>query len=276
MSYYLSLNNICYCMKKFRVGFSFLLLVIVCLFCKQFIVLINYLSALFLHELAHLYVAIKHGYSLKIIRLDIFGLSVELKEKINDNDNFAVNIAGPLCNLCISVVCLAIYWLVPVSYEILNTFCVANLAIAVFNLLPIANLDGGKIFSGFIKSDKVFKILDVSVRIILSIVFFVLFILSLDYSANYFYLLMIIFFVTCKSKREPTFSLFRDRNKRVEKVQIYKVCNNDNLYSLIKKIENKKYTVFYIHEQRKYVDEEDILELVKTYPLATKIHSIDI
>ncbi|MBQ8615437.1 MAG: hypothetical protein IJ415_02605, partial [Clostridia bacterium] len=133
-------------MKKFKIGPSFFLLIVVCIMTKNIVLMLNYLLALFLHEIAHLWVAGKRGYSLRTIKLDMFGLAVDLNEKVDDKDQFAINIAGPVCNLFVCVLCLATYWLIPTSYIYLNTFCFSNLILAIFNLLPVYPLDGGKIF----------------------------------------------------------------------------------------------------------------------------------
>ena len=142
-------------MKKFKLGISFLLLILICFITGNVELIINYILALTLHELAHLFVAVKSGYSLKLIKLDMFGLSIDLNEMIDDRDNFKINIAGPVCNLLMVVCCMAFYWLIPTSYFYLNTFCFANLILAIFNLLPVYPLDGGKIFRGIIKNDKI-------------------------------------------------------------------------------------------------------------------------
>ena len=156
-------------MKKIRVGPSFLLLVLLGFLTGKFVLIFNYLCALILHELAHALVAVRAGYSLKLIKLDVFGLSIELNERIDDKDCFKINIAGPIFNLLLCVICMAMYWLIPSSYGYLNTFCFCNLVLAIFNLLPVYPLDGGKIFRGLIKSDKTYKVLDCVIRYFLAV-----------------------------------------------------------------------------------------------------------
>ena len=138
-------------MKKFKVGISFLLLVLVCVVFQKFTLLINYILALMLHELAHIFVATKCGYTLKEFKLSLFGVAVELNEKIDEKDSFAINISGPFFNLFLCLICVALYWLIPVSFSILNTFCISNLTLAIFNLLPIYPLDGFKLVEVFSK-----------------------------------------------------------------------------------------------------------------------------
>ena len=123
-------------MKKIKIGISFFLLTLVAFSCGKINLILNYFFALILHELAHLLVAVKSGYTLKRIKLDMFGLLVELNETIDEKDGFKINIAGPIFNLMLCVVCMALYWLIPVSYFYLNTFCFCNLILAIFILKP--------------------------------------------------------------------------------------------------------------------------------------------
>ena len=262
-------------MKKCKIGISFFLLFILCLVFKQFKLLINYFFALALHELAHLLVAISRGYKLKLIQIDMFGLSIDLDAELSDKDSFAVNIAGPMCNLFLCLMCVPIYSLFPASNLVLSEFCFTNLALTLFNLLPIYPLDGGKLFRSMIKSDKTYVRLDIVVRIVFITTFLGLFIHSCFTTVNYFYLLMIIFFVTSKRKQMPTFSLFKFNNSRsFEKVCLIKVGECDNLFKMIKQIKSHKYTIFYYPTKKLYIDEDVALTLALKYPLSTEIKDI--
>lgn len=249
-------------MRKFKLGASFLLVITTCLVFGKVVLLFNYLLALFLHEMAHLLVASKRGYSLKQVKLDMFGLAVELNEKIDEKDQFAINIAGPLCNLLLCVLCLATYWLFPISYIYLNTFCFASLILAIFNLLPVYPLDGGKIFAGIIKNGKVYKILDCVVRFILATLFICAFIISCFSAPNVLFLVLSIFFLTSKGEKEATMSIFKFRhNKHFDKVVILKVDETETLFNLIKEIKSHHYTIFYVPKLNKYFDEDMIVDL---------------
>lgn len=262
-------------MKKCKIGISFLLLVVLCIILHQFKMLINYFFALTFHELAHLLVAISRGYKLKQFKIDMFGLSIDLDNEIEDKDSFAVNVAGPMCNLFLCLVCLAMYTLIPKSYNVLNEFCISNLVLAIFNLLPVYPLDGGKIFRAFVKSDKAYARLDIIIRLIFSLLFLALFIYSCFVNINYFYLLMFVFFITSKRKQTPTFSLFKfNKSKSFDKINLIKICESDNLYSIIKHIKKHNYTIFYVSEKKEYLDEDTILELALKYPLSTILMDI--
>ena len=262
-------------MKKCKIGISFFLLLILCFIFQQFKLLINYFFALALHELAHLLVAISRGYKLKLIQIDMFGLSIDLDADLSDKDSFAVNIAGPMCNLFLCLLCLAMYSLFPTSHLVLSEFCFTNLALALFNLLPIYPLDGGKLFRSMIKSDKAYMRLDIAVRLVFATVFLGLFIYSCFNTINYFYLLMSIFFITSKRKQTPTFSLFKfNTSHSFEKVNLIKVGEGDNLFKMIKQIKSHKYTIFYYPIKKLYIDEDQALTLALKYPLSTEIKDI--
>lgn len=264
-------------MKKIKIGASIILLLIMCLIFHNIVLLFNYMLALFLHEMAHLYVATKRGYNLKQFKLDMFGMSIELDEEVLSRDSFAINIAGPLLNLGLCVFCMAMYWIFPLSYVYLNVFCFANLSLALFNLLPLYPLDGGKIFKSMISNDKLYFRLDVAFRVMLSLIFLVLFIISVFNIINWFYLLMTIFFATSFQKKVPTFSIFKHtREKYFQKVVLIKVSIDDDLYSLIKLIKRKYYTIFYCNKfSGLYIDEDRVIYLATRYPLKTRLKELN-
>lgn len=260
-------------MKKFKIGISFYLLVLVCVLTKNIILLFNYFIALVLHELAHLWVATSKGYKLKQMHLSICGLFIKLDEQIEDKDSFLINIAGPSLNLLLSVFCVALFWLVPSSYSYLNTFCISNLALVVFNLLPIYPLDGGKVVKGIFKNKKHFKVFNRVVKWLFIALFAGLFIYSCFNAINYFYLIMVIFFITLKDNHQPTLSVFKFKNKcKIEKIIMLKIKPTETLFSLLKQLKNSTYTIFYCKEtKQQYIDEENVISLSTKYPLTTQI-----
>lgn len=262
--------------KKVRIGISFFALVGVCVFTGKFLILLNYFLALGLHEMAHLFAATTRGYKLKQFKLDMLGMSLELDADIDGRDNFFINLAGPIFNLFLAICCMAVYWLLPNSYQLLNCFCVCNLILAVFNLLPIYPLDGGKIFRGLIKKDSTYKKLDLIIRLIFTAFFVALFVFSIFNKTNWFYLVMATFFVLSHPKKSPTFSIFKtDKEKQFQTVRLIKVDGQDNLYSLIKRINKQNYTIFYFNNPSpRYIDEDTIISYATRYPLKTKLFEL--
>lgn len=263
-------------MKKFKVGPSLIFLVAVLVVFKNFLLLLNYLFALILHELAHLFVATTKGYKLKQMRLDMFGLSITLDDEIADKDAFAINIAGPIFNLLLCLICMALYWAVPASYKFLSMFCVANFWLATFNLLPIYPLDGGKIFRAFFKTDKAYKRTDFFLRLTFSILFGALFVFSCFKQINLFYLIMLMFFATSKPKTKPTFTIFKTaKQKNFSKVVLIKVNEDCTIIDLLKQIKRAHYTIFYCNTTKtRYLDEDNLINFSLCNPLTTKLNQI--
>ncbi len=262
-------------MKKFKISPSFFLLVLFCVLTNRIVLIFNYILALLLHELAHLFVATNCGYSLKLIKLDLFGLSVELNERIDDKDSFKINIAGPCFNLLLCLICVSFYWFVPRSFFYLNQFCFCNLILAVFNLLPIYPLDGGKIFRGIIKSDKVYRILDCLIRSLFAGLCVLMFVSSCFVAPNVLFLLLGLFFILSKGEKVSTMSIFKFKQKKsFDKVIILKVCENETLFNMIKQIKSHHYTIFYVPTLNKYYDEDDIIDLSLKNLLTTQIQDV--
>lgn len=261
-------------MKKLKIGLSFWLIIAFCAITNSIVLLMNYLLALFLHELAHLFVAIKKGYTLNKIKLDLFGLSLDLDEPIMDKDNFAINIAGSMFNLFMCIVCLAFYSIIPSSYLYLNTFYFSNLMLAIFNLLPVYPLDGGKIFRSLIKNNKTFKIVDTVVRVSLAIGSIILFIKFRHVTNSVIFLILALFFLM-STNRTYSLSIFKfKQQKSFDKVLIYKVDKHMNLFQMIKKIKPNNYTIFYISKTHKYIDEDELISLATRYPLNTNCEEL--
>ncbi|MCL2176901.1 MAG: site-2 protease family protein [Firmicutes bacterium] len=105
-----------------------------------------YLLSVVLHELAHSFVAKKRGYALGRINILPYGASIEgSSQDMAYADEIAVSLAGPLFNLLVCLFFVAFWWLVPLTFYYTEIIVIANLSLAVFNLLPIFPLDGGRV-----------------------------------------------------------------------------------------------------------------------------------
>ena len=96
------------------------------------------LNALFLHELGHILMIYHLKEKISVFYLIPFGFSCRLKNqsKIRKNKILKIILAGPVMSF--TVAGLVFLWT--------KEFALVNLIIGIFNLIPIGNLDGGRIF----------------------------------------------------------------------------------------------------------------------------------
>jgi Zn-dependent protease len=113
--------------------------------------LLFFLSVL-IHELAHSFVAMKHGIKVTSIRLLIFGgLAQVASEPRTGRHEFLIALSGPAASMALGMFFLTIYSFVllagpatPVS-AIAGWLAFANIMLALFNMIPGFPLDGGRI-----------------------------------------------------------------------------------------------------------------------------------
>lgn len=116
-----------------------------CIKGELFLFLLSALVAL-QHECAHAFAAAKLGYKLRKIVLMPYGAVIDGDLRgISFKDEIFVALCGPLCNLCIAALFVAIWWLHPTVYAFTDTACYSSLAIGLINFLPAYPLDGGRI-----------------------------------------------------------------------------------------------------------------------------------
>jgi Zn-dependent protease/predicted transcriptional regulator len=109
-----------------------------------------FFMSILIHELAHSYVAIKHGIKVTSIRLLIFGgIEQATSEPKNGRHEFLIALAGPATSMALGMLFLAIYVFAgakgtPVAI-IAIYLALGNFFLAVLNLIPGFPLDGGRI-----------------------------------------------------------------------------------------------------------------------------------
>lgn len=104
------------------------------------------------HELAHSFVAVKHGIRVASIRLFIFGgLAQVTSEPRTGRHEFLIALAGPATSMALGMFFLAVYSYMMVASPkspvsgIAGFLAAANVILALFNLIPGFPLDGGRI-----------------------------------------------------------------------------------------------------------------------------------
>ena len=100
----------------------------------------------FIHELGHLFTGLALGLKPETLKIMPFGISIVFKifrqEPKIYLKKLLIAIAGPVVNITISIIGTILKWKTNIIY--------ANFLIAIFNLLPIYPLDGGRILKSIL------------------------------------------------------------------------------------------------------------------------------
>jgi len=125
----------------------FVIVMLLSVLTGQFLELLTLFTIVFIHELGHVCAAVLTGVTVKSVQLLPFGgvAVIEDHGRLTAFREIFIALAGPLQNvlmiLCASFLQSAGYG----NEAFLSYFISANTIIALFNLLPILPLDGGKI-----------------------------------------------------------------------------------------------------------------------------------
>lgn len=208
--------------------FLFLLLFLIT---SQFEIYIIVMIFAIVHELGHLVAGLALGYKVEEIKITPMGLRLQFKvkskeynEKIKNGNRLNVKkaiiaIAGPITNLIIFIVLMLLQKL---DFTFTNTYIYqiiiySNILIAIFNMLPIYPMDGGrvineilKIIIGYKKAYKITYILSKTLLIILTAIASI----SILYLKN-IAILFIIMYLWCLELQEIR---RYNRRKSIEKV----------------------------------------------------------
>ena len=141
---------------KFRIDLKIFAFIILFFITKQIEIYSLIMAFAIIHELAHLFAGIILKFEPEKLELIPLGLTVSFKINLNDYNKKIYNAnefeikkiiiasAGPIINLIIAI----LFYKFKFFPKINQTIVYANLLIAIFNLLPIYPLDGGRILKG--------------------------------------------------------------------------------------------------------------------------------
>ncbi len=124
-------------------------------------------SGFILHEMAHKAVANHYGAQARFVMwtqglaimliLSIFGFLFAApgavyiySNSISRKENGLISLAGPVTNIVIAVIFVALAFIAPISAFNMNLWALGaqiNLILAIFNMLPMFPLDGSKVFA---------------------------------------------------------------------------------------------------------------------------------
>lgn len=180
------------------------------------------------------------------VSLSYYGETLEEKDEVN------IALAGPFVNFLSAFLVMAVWWLFPSFYSISKEFTLVSFVIALFNLLPAYPLDGGRVFVAccgrFMDRKKTIEITMV-LNVVLSVIFFLMFIVFCFINFNPTYLLFGVFLVMglldlkFLSKFEKL-NVFNKNFKNFSKPRFLVITEEATLKEILKKVEPNKTTIF--------------------------------
>ena len=241
---------------------------------NQFLI---YMLTLCLHEYAHYFVAKKCGYRLNKVVFMPYGAGIGGKSQIiNSKHEIIIALAGPIINLICVVLCVSVWWLFPVSYSYTETFVFSSLALGAFNLIPVFPLDGGRVAICYLSNKfnkiKVYKLMKI-VCVFFSLLFLVLFIVSVFYSINLTFMFNSAFlFFSCFGTDENIYferTISSSGTKQIlnpVEIKSYIVNKSVPFYKLVKYIGGNHYSKFYVVDNNnkilKVITETEVIKIL--------------
>ena len=155
-----------------KIDFSFYIAILFAFFARQIDVYLTYLIAIVIHECGHLVVASFLKWEVEEFRMSAIGGFLTFKNDLSKPalQSFAVAVSGIVFNLAFGLILLA--------FDGPKGLVYTQFAIAIFNLLPIAPLDGSKMIQSLLQGVFNYKIV-LNIMKISNIIFLFIFALGI-------------------------------------------------------------------------------------------------
>ena len=127
---------------QISINIEIFLFIIIFIITKQINIYAIFIIFTLIHEISHALAGILLGLKLKKFEVMPFGFKITFKENKDKIKKLIITLAGPLMNLVIMTLAIIFGWHTNIIYS--------NLIIAVFNLIPIYPLDGGRILKSIL------------------------------------------------------------------------------------------------------------------------------
>lgn len=206
---------------QIRIDWKILIFVLFFFIFKTEYIYLLFLLFILIHELTHVLVGIIVGFEILRLNISPFGCYINFKINIKNYNKkilkgtlcslkkIIVAIAGPFANLLIAV---AFY------NSIFEYIVYINLILAIFNILPIYPLDGGRILKQnlalFFGRRKALKYTDIISNVILIILIFIIMFFSIM-EKNIILLMGIVYLVYIRIKEHRIY-LIKERIYRIK------------------------------------------------------------
>lgn len=224
------------------------------------------------HEFSHAVVAERLGYALDRISVMPYGAALSGRfETMKAKDEILIAIAGPLANVVIAVLTIAAWWMFPSLYAFTCDLASANIYTALFNVLPVFPLDGGRVALAALsikyKREKAYKTLR-KIGYVVSFLFIFAFILMLCFrqvnitlaSAGVFMLISTVLPESDSAYRSLyNMAYLRERLKKGIRVKRIMIADSVTLLEMRRMLNPEYYTVFVVVNEK--MKEKEISEL---------------
>lgn len=147
---------------RIKLNLQIFIFLIIFYFTNQIDIYVTLILFALIHEVAHIVVGITYGLKPKTLKITPFGISIYFEKykrngkKILEKQKIIIALAGPIINIAIAVgiMFLPSNIFIHISQE---NLILANLLLALFNLIPIYPLDGGRIINSILSLKKIDK-----------------------------------------------------------------------------------------------------------------------
>lgn len=272
--------------KKLPIHPTFFLLFLWFILTRNVISFFLFCSVVLSHEFGHYFVAKKLGYKLDSFFIAPYGVSLNYKDNIfENNDEIKIALAGPLVNFLLSLFVVSLWWISPQLYNFTHEFVFQSLMLGLFNLLPCYPLDGGRIFVGILsqssqrnKAVKWAIVLNIIFSSLLLILFFISCFINFNPSFCLCGVMLVLGIIDWKAESKyQAISLFKKKTKNFSKPFFVVINGSITLGLALKHIEPNRFTIFVVilnESKTKLVDEQILKQLSIKFPITTSFNEI--